>query len=470
MENNRSSVSPPMIILGPRQAPAAPAQQQPSQLVPFQQLYQPASQHPNQQVPQQTTTVPQQIPQQLYQQAPRQLYQQAIQQPYQQKQPQPVYQPQQISLQTYQQQMPSQIYQQQLPQRTFSGQVSQQQQQIPQQAYRQLPQQSHQPLPQLQVQQFGQQQQQQQKQQPLLIQCYRFDDFDGDLSSLVVANGNNRPSSVAVNSTGNSANNANSQKRPRQSRVDDYVQDYEEEDSNDDEDDSADEDSNSDDESEPELDAPISQLLTSHRQGSHPAPSLAVQSAYALFFKDTLPQVKRDQPAMAFGEASQAIERMWQRLGQAGKAAYAKRSSALRSNKPYSLPVPVNLGHRPQQQLHEPQYQLSEVVAKPKAKPAKVQPKTQRKPKQHQQSAEVKKAKRLKKEKQEKQKNLPIKKPKVITEEAGFCARHGCSKPAVDHPQWDGEYCSADCCLLHVGQVRLLFAGMSAAGHTLSAS
>ncbi|PAA47231.1 hypothetical protein BOX15_Mlig016869g1 [Macrostomum lignano] len=45
-----------------------------------------------------------------------------------------------------------------------------------------------------------------------------------------------------------------------------------------------------------------------------------------------------------------------------------------------------------------------------------------------------------------------------------FCCRDGCSNLAVSDPRWDWEYCSADCCLAHVDEVRCLFVELNSSG------
>ncbi|CAB3369333.1 Hypothetical predicted protein [Cloeon dipterum] len=39
--------------------------------------------------------------------------------------------------------------------------------------------------------------------------------------------------------------------------------------------------------------------------------------------------------------------------------------------------------------------------------------------------------------------------PKDDTEEPNFCIRTGCTRQATRHPDWEDEYCSAECVVAH---------------------
>ena len=171
-------------------------------------------------------------------------------------------------------------------------------------------------------------------------------------------------------------------------------------------------------------------------------------SAYAFFFRETQAKVKSQNPAAKFGDVSRSVAAMWETLGPSEKAVYknlsvedhARYDAAMKEYKasqsaaapqgsdgsmpkaksvkvvylggkmmttttttsPAKQPVPANQNH--------PLFQGASTLIPPKG-------------------------------------NALVVKPEDLTDNQ--CIRAGCTNFAIKSPEWEDEYCSNECAIIH---------------------
>jgi len=126
-------------------------------------------------------------------------------------------------------------------------------------------------------------------------------------------------------------------------------------------------------------------------------------SAYALFFKETQMSIKSSDSEATYEQVAQIVETMWQALGAEQRKNYEEQSIADRERYEQEL-----IAHRSSQQNN-----ASISTAAPPALPSPLPPATG--------TAE--------------------------------CIRLGCNKQSVRNIEWEHEYCSYQCVVLHCDYV-----------------
>merc|ERR1719167_1825398 len=131
-----------------------------------------------------------------------------------------------------------------------------------------------------------------------------------------------------------------------------------------------------------------------------PHPAL---SAYAMFFKETQMSIKSEQSDADFSTVQKIVETMWKALGNDQKQKYEAKS-----------------------ELDKERYEREMITcraSKVEQRPAAVVPPT-----------------------------VPAT-PVPTKPGAALCIRLGCGKPSVRNPEWEDEYCSNQCVVLHCDYV-----------------
>lgn len=179
---------------------------------------------------------------------------------------------------------------------------------------------------------------------------------------------------------------------------------------------------------------------------------------YALFFRDTMTAIKQQNPACTLEQITSIAQNMWDSMDEKQKSVYDQRHEQekreyLRQLRDYqrnaqlsdTLPVPEQSQEQQQQQQQEiPQLQQQEQPQLPQndvqqpTMPLKV-------PTTDTESNTVQ--------------SQPAQQPPVqiqlLTEAAAVqkCTRDQCNKPAIINPDWEDEYCSNECVVIHCRNV-----------------
>lgn len=179
---------------------------------------------------------------------------------------------------------------------------------------------------------------------------------------------------------------------------------------------------------------------------------------YALFFRDTMTAIKQQNPACTLEQITSIAQNMWDSMDEKQKSVYDQRHEQekreyLRQLRDYqrnaqlsdTLPVPEQSQEQQQQQQQEiPQLQQQEQPELPQndvqqpTMPLKV-------PTTETESNTV----------QSQPAQQPPDQIQLLTEAAAVqkCTRDQCNKPAIINPDWEDEYCSNECVVIHCRNV-----------------
>lgn len=179
---------------------------------------------------------------------------------------------------------------------------------------------------------------------------------------------------------------------------------------------------------------------------------------YALFFRDTMTAIKQQNPACTLEQITSIAQNMWDSMDEKQKSVYDQRHEQekreyLRQLRDYqrnaqlsdTLPVPEQSQEQQQQQQQEiPQLQQQEQQQLPQndvqqpTMPLKV-------PTTDTESNTV----------QSQSAQQPPDQIQLLTEAAAVqkCTRDQCNKPAIINPDWEDEYCSNECVVIHCRNV-----------------
>jgi len=145
-----------------------------------------------------------------------------------------------------------------------------------------------------------------------------------------------------------------------------------------------------------QLSAERPQVVRKEMNAPHPA-----LSAYAMFFKETQTSIKSEQSDADFSTVQKIVETMWKVLGDEQRQKYEAKS-----------------------QLDKERYE-QEMIA---YRASKVEQRTTAPP------------------------SVPVT-PVATKPGAAICIRLGCGKQSVRNPEWEDEYCSNQCVVLHCDYV-----------------
>lgn len=180
---------------------------------------------------------------------------------------------------------------------------------------------------------------------------------------------------------------------------------------------------------------------------------------YALFFRDTMTAIKQQNPACTLEQITSIAQNMWDSMDEKQKSVYDQRHEQekreyLRQLRDYqrnaqlsdTLPVPEQSQEQQQQQQQQeiPQLQQQEQPQLPQndvqqpTMPLKV-------PATETESNTV----------QSQPAQQPPDQIQLLTEAAAVqkCTRDQCNKPAIINPDWEDEYCSNECVVIHCRNV-----------------
>lgn len=200
---------------------------------------------------------------------------------------------------------------------------------------------------------------------------------------------------------------------------------------------------------------PLQEQQQSLPQVTPPSKPLA---PYALFFRDTMTAIKQQNPACTLEQITSIAQNMWDSMDEKQKSVYDQRHEQekreyLRQLRDYqrnaqlsdTLPVPEQSQEQQQQQQQEiPQLQQQEQTQLPQndvqqpTMPLKV-------PTTETESNTV----------QSQPAQQPPDQIQLLTEAAAVqkCTRDQCNKPAIINPDWEDEYCSNECVVIHCRNV-----------------
>lgn len=188
-------------------------------------------------------------------------------------------------------------------------------------------------------------------------------------------------------------------------------------------------------------------------------------SAYALFFRDTVSAIKQQNPSCSFQELSKIVASMWDALDPIHKNVYNKKNELARNEYIKQMKV---YRQQLEQQQQQPQQQTQEQIQNSnntmmsnndtKTTPINSNPQQQTTPQlvtnannQQQQQPVVPNAVSS---------NVTSSAPsdeqlQLLTEANSLqkCTRENCNKRAIINPDWEDEYCSNECVIIHCRNV-----------------
>lgn len=200
-----------------------------------------------------------------------------------------------------------------------------------------------------------------------------------------------------------------------------------------------------------EVFTPPQQSLPQQSQVTPPSKPLA---PYALFFRDTMTAIKQQNPACTLEQITSIAMNMWESMDEKQKSVYDQRHDQekreyLRHLRDYqrnqqlgeTMPIPEQTQQQQHEQQHLPQLQPQEQQQLPQND---VQPSMLSIPATDTDTTTV-----------PSQAQQPPDQIQLLTEAAAVqkCTRDQCNKPAIINPDWEDEYCSNECVVIHCHNV-----------------
>lgn len=176
---------------------------------------------------------------------------------------------------------------------------------------------------------------------------------------------------------------------------------------------------------------------------------------YALFFRDTMTAIKQQNPACTLEQITSIAQNMWESIDEKQKNVYDQRHEQekreyMRQLRDYqrnaqlseTLPVPEQSQEHQQQQI--PQLQQQEQQQLP-----------QNDVQQPTMPLSVTATETESNTVQSQPAQQPPDQIQLLTEAAAVqkCTRDQCNKPAIINPDWEDEYCSNECVVIHCRNV-----------------
>ncbi|KAH8239024.1 hypothetical protein KR032_000011 [Drosophila birchii] len=156
---------------------------------------------------------------------------------------------------------------------------------------------------------------------------------------------------------------------------------------------------------------------------------------FALFFRDTVTAIKQQNPSCSLEQMQVIVQTMWDSLDETQKNVYSQRHE--QEKRDY-----VRLIRDYRQQLSESEATLeletpavaTAAAMLPKAEVCKVEPEQPM---------------------LEQPQETPPEQIQLLSEAARVqkCTREQCNKPAIINPDWEDEYCSNECVVIHCRNV-----------------
>ncbi|XP_034483071.1 TOX high mobility group box family member 4 isoform X2 [Drosophila innubila] len=172
-----------------------------------------------------------------------------------------------------------------------------------------------------------------------------------------------------------------------------------------------------------------------------PAKPLA---AYALFFRDTMTAIKQQNPACTLEQITAIALNMWESMDEKQRSVYDQRHEVekreyFRQLRDYQRNQQLEETAPQQQQLHEEEQQSSVPLPVHDEVPNTTAI-TAAAPDREINSAVL---------------PQPPDQIQLLTEAAAVqqCMRDQCNKPAIINPDWEDEYCSNECVVIHCRNV-----------------
>lgn len=197
---------------------------------------------------------------------------------------------------------------------------------------------------------------------------------------------------------------------------------------------------------------PLQQQQQTLPQVTPPSKPLA---PYALFFRDTMTAIKQQNPACTLEQITSIAQNMWESIDEKQKNVYDQRHEQekreyMRQLRDYqrnaqlseTLPVSEQTQEHQQQQIpqlqQQEQQQLPQNDVQQPTMPLSV-------PATETESNTV----------QSQPAQQPPDQIQLLTEAAAVqkCTRDQCNKPAIINPDWEDEYCSNECVVIHCRNV-----------------
>ncbi|KAH8301193.1 hypothetical protein KR018_007118 [Drosophila ironensis] len=179
---------------------------------------------------------------------------------------------------------------------------------------------------------------------------------------------------------------------------------------------------------------PPSQAQPQQIVSQQPAKPLA---PFALFFRDTVTAIKQQNPTCSLEQMQAIVQTMWESLDETQKNVYHQQHE--QEKRDY---VRQMRDYR-QQLEHAEEMMVTAPAPTPAAAPAPVPVQEERKPAAVQDDPAVAAGQGQPDQIQ------------LLTEAARVqkCTREQCNKPAIINPDWEDEYCSNECVVIHCRNV-----------------
>lgn len=183
-------------------------------------------------------------------------------------------------------------------------------------------------------------------------------------------------------------------------------------------------------------------------------------SAYALFFKDTVTNIRHQNPNCSFQELSRIVSSMWEVLDEETKNVYNKRNEEARIEYMHQMQL-----YMQKKQQEQPYELIDNNAATMQSKPAifKINrpAETSTVPTAVTTTAQVQVLNMtstpqqtnaiVAQEPTEPIQSTPTESVPAATDQ--ICSRQNCNKPAIVNPDWEDEYCSNECVVIHCRNV-----------------
>ncbi|KAH8398799.1 hypothetical protein KR222_007288 [Zaprionus bogoriensis] len=182
-----------------------------------------------------------------------------------------------------------------------------------------------------------------------------------------------------------------------------------------------------------------SNLLATSEPLQQPAKPLA---PYALFFRDTMTAIKQQNPACTLEQITSIALNMWESIDEKQKSVYEQRHELEKREYVRQL------------RDYQRSQQLAETLPAATEQLEAVQPQ-QEQPQQQPQQQQLPSVTTAETEPSTLPASQPPEQIQLLTEAAAVqkCTRDQCNKPAIINPDWEDEYCSNECVVIHCRNV-----------------
>lgn len=184
------------------------------------------------------------------------------------------------------------------------------------------------------------------------------------------------------------------------------------------------------------------------RKKKDPNAPAAVSSAYAFFFKETQASVKTHNPGAKFGEVSKIVATMWEVLPEEEKAVYRQKNEEdkrrhEREMAEYRAKLEESMAGNGDQHEDEEESDVDDSKGRNNRLSQQQPVPSSQTQSVTSGSANVTPAG-----------SQPLFNATECSDKGGSrCIRAGCDQPAVKNVEWEDEYCSNECVVMHCGNV-----------------